>query len=127
MLGKREHRLVLGQIKVADKSNEITAIPALLELLDLAGCIITIDAMGTQTAIAAQILQAKADYVLALKANHPTLYAQVQAWFEQASAQGFAGVTHSYDQRFEKGHHAPRKTTSLVCASFPITSSASSS
>lgn len=97
-----EHRLVLGQIKVADKSNEITAIPALLELLDLAGCIITIDAMGTQTVIAAQILQAKADYVLALKANHPTLYAQVQAWFQQASAQGFAGVTHSYDERFFK-------------------------
>lgn len=69
-----EHRLVLGQVKVADKSNEITAIPALLKLLDLAGCIITIDAMGTQTAIANQIYQAKADYVLALKANHPTLY-----------------------------------------------------
>jgi len=50
-----EHRLALGQVKVADKSNEITAIPALLELLDLAGCIITIDAMGTQTAIATQI------------------------------------------------------------------------
>ena len=51
-----EHRLVLGQVKVADKSNEITAIPALLELLDLAGCIITIDAMGTQTAIAAHYI-----------------------------------------------------------------------
>ena len=50
-----QHRLVLGQVKVADKSNEITAIPALLELLDIAGCIITIDAMGTQTAIASQI------------------------------------------------------------------------
>jgi len=54
-----EHRLALGQVKVADKSNEITAIPALLELLDLAGCIITIDAMGTQTAIATQIYNAK--------------------------------------------------------------------
>jgi len=54
-------------MKVADKSNEI---PALLELLDLAGCIITIDAMGTQTAIATQIYNAKANYVLALKANH---------------------------------------------------------
>jgi len=56
-----QHRLVLGQVKVADKSNEITAIPALLELLDIAGCIITIDAMGTQTAIASQIFKAKAD------------------------------------------------------------------
>jgi Transposase DDE domain len=78
-----EHRLVLGQIKVADKSNEITAIPALLELLDIAGCIITIDAMGTQTAIASQIFNAKADYVLALKGNHPTLHGQVKVGSEQ--------------------------------------------
>jgi len=85
-----EHRLVLGQMKV-DKSNEITATPALLELLDLAGCIITIDAMGTQTAIATQIY-AKANYVLALKANHPTLYGQVKDWFEQAQAQKFEGI-----------------------------------
>jgi hypothetical protein len=61
-----EHRLVLGQVKVADKSNEITAIPALLKLLDISGSIITIDAMGTQTAIATQIYNAGADYVLAL-------------------------------------------------------------
>ena len=58
--------------------------PALLDLLDLCGCIITLDAMGTQTALAAQIYQAQADYVLALKANHPTLYGQVKTWFEQA-------------------------------------------
>ena len=77
-----QHRLVLGQVKVADKSNEITAIPALLELLDISGCIITIDAMGTQTAIgacadaeriASQIVNGKADYVLALKARVFTL------------------------------------------------------
>ena len=104
-----EHRLVLGQVKVSDKSNEITAIPALLELLDLAGCIITIDAMGTQTAIAAQIYKASADYVLALKANHPTLYGQVKAWFGQASAQKFEGITFSYDERLEKGHHRTEK------------------
>lgn len=60
-MGTSVHRLVLGQVKVADKSNEITAIPALLELLDIAGCIITIDAMGTQTALAQQIHNAKAD------------------------------------------------------------------
>jgi len=58
----------------------------------VAGCIITIDAMGTQTAIAAQIQQANADYILALKANHPTLYQQVKDWFEQAEAQDFAGM-----------------------------------
>ena len=78
-----EYRLVLRQVKVADKSNEITAIPALLELLDIAGCIVTIDAMGTQTAIASQIFNAKADYILALKGNHPTLHGQVKNWFEQ--------------------------------------------
>lgn len=104
-----EHRLVLGQVKIADKSNEITAIPALLELLNLAGCIITIDAMGTQTAIAATIYNAKADYVLALKANHPTLHGQVKAWFEQAQAQGMLGVNVSYDERVEKGHHRTEK------------------
>ncbi len=69
-----EHRLVLAQTKVQDKSNEITAIPALLELLDLKGCIVTIDAMGTQKNIAAQIQQAEADYILSLKANHPTKF-----------------------------------------------------
>jgi predicted transposase YbfD/YdcC len=94
-----EHRLVLGQVKVADKSNEITPIPALLELLDWPGCIITIDAMGNQTAIATQIYQAKADYVLSLKANHPTLYGQVKAWFETAQAQGFEGIEVSVDKR----------------------------
>lgn len=104
-----EYRLVLGQVKVADKSNEITAIPVLLELLDLAGCIITIDAMGTQQAIATQIYNAKADYVLALKANHPTLHGQVKTWFEQAIALDFEGITFSYDQRVEKGHHRTEK------------------
>jgi len=99
-----KYRLVLGQVKVANKSNEITAIPALLELLDIAGCIITIDAMGTQTAIASQIFNAKADYVLALKGNHPTLHAQVKGWFEQHLSQGFQGIIHSYDQHLEKGH-----------------------
>ncbi|MBV6622639.1 MAG: ISAs1 family transposase [Rivularia sp. (in: Bacteria)] len=104
-----KYRLVLGQVKVADKSNEITAIPALLELLDIAGCIITIDAMGTQTAIASQIFNQKADYVLALKGNHPTLHRQVKDWFEQQSLQGFKGVIHSYDRRIEKGHHRTEK------------------
>ena len=104
-----EYRLVLGQVKVADKSNEITAIPALLELLDITGCIITIDAMGTQTAIASQIFNAKADYILALKANHPTLHMQVKDWFEQRLIQGFEGITNSYDERIEKGHYRTEK------------------
>jgi predicted transposase YbfD/YdcC len=100
-----EQRLVLAQMKVEDKSNEITAIPALLELLDLTGSIVTIDAMGTQTEIAKKIIDKKADYVLALKANHPTLFSQIKEWFENAQAQNFQGIDVSYDQRIEKGHH----------------------
>ena len=100
-----EHRLMLAQVKVESKSNEINAIPALLKLLDLSGCIITIDAMGTQKEIAQQIIVAKADYVLTLKKNHPTLYEQVSSWFKAAQAQGFAGIEHSYDARVEAGHH----------------------
>ena len=75
----------------------------------MAGCIITIDAMGTETAIASQIFNAKADYVLALKGNHPTLYGQVKNWFEQQLSQGFKGIIHSYDKRVEKGHHRTEK------------------
>ena len=75
----------------------------------MAGCIITIDAMGTQTAIASQILNAKADYVLALKGNHPILYGQEKNCFEQQLSQGFKGIIHSYDKRVEKGHHRTEK------------------
>ncbi|NJK72427.1 MAG: ISAs1 family transposase [Synechococcaceae cyanobacterium SM2_3_60] len=100
-----EHRLLLGQVKVASKSNEITAIPALLNLLDISGCIITLDAMGTQKEIAREIIGHGADYVLCLKANHPTLWAEVTAWFERAEATDFAGLEHSYDTRVESGHH----------------------
>lgn len=67
------NRLVLGQVKVDEKSNEITAIPALLQLLDLAGCIVTIDAMGCQKDIAAQVIGQGGDYVFAVKDNHPQL------------------------------------------------------
>ncbi len=101
----KEHRLVLGQTKVSEKSNEITAIPALLEMLDLSGCIITIDAMGTQKSIAKKIIEADADYVLSLKDNHPTLHQQVKNWFETSLSLGFKGVDVNISQRVEKGHH----------------------
>jgi predicted transposase YbfD/YdcC len=78
------NRVVLGQLKTEEKSNEITAIPELLNVLDVSGCIVTIDAMGCQKAIAAQIVEQEADYVLALKANHETLYAAVVEQFEAA-------------------------------------------
>lgn len=104
-----EHRLLLGQVKVETKSNEMTAIPALLALLDSTGCIITIDARGTPTEIAQTIVAKKADYILSLKANHPTLYSQVKAWFETAQSNGFEGIAASYDQRVEAGHHRQEK------------------
>jgi predicted transposase YbfD/YdcC len=79
-----ENRLVLGQVAVDDKSNEITAIPQLLELLDLRGSTVTIDALGCQTAIAEQIVGQGGNYVLALKGNHPRLLADVAALFADA-------------------------------------------
>ncbi len=98
-----QHRLVLAQVKVQEKSNEITAIPALLELLDIAGCIVTLDAMGTQKTIAAQIHTARADYILSLKANHPTLFAQVQSEFQTARQKGT--LPPPVEHNSEAGHH----------------------
>ena len=109
-----ENRLMLGQVKVESKTNEIKAIPALLKLLDITGCIITLDAMGTQTEIARQIVDKKADYVLSLKANHPTLANQVRVWFEQAQQNNFEGIEHRYEGRVEAGHH--RRETRKVWA-----------
>lgn len=109
-----EHRILLGQVKVESKTNEIKAIPALLNLLEISGCVITIDAMGTQHEIAKQIVAKGADYVLCLKANHPTLWAEVKAWFETAEATAFAEIEHSTDQRVESGHH--RRETRRVWA-----------
>src|SRR5580658_388964 len=77
-----QNRLVLAQVKVEDKSNEITAIPALLSLLDICGCIVTIDAMGTQRAIASQIISKGGHYFLALKGNQGTIHKDVEMFFE---------------------------------------------
>lgn len=107
----KEHRLVLGQTKVSAKSNEITAIPSLLEMLDLSGCIITIDAMGTQKLIAEKIIKGDSDYILSLKDNHPTLHQQVKNWFETSLSIGFEGLNVSISKRIEKGHHRIEKRT----------------
>ena len=104
-----ENRLFPLQVKVEDKSNEITAIPALLELLNISGCIITIDAMGTQHEIAHRIQALGADYVLALKANHPTLHTQVKQWFENAQVNDFEDIKCSNESRVESGHHRREK------------------
>ena len=79
-----EAGLVLGQVKVKDKSNEITAVPELLDALHLKGCIVTLDAMGCQKDIAAHIIEKKADYVLALKGNHATVHEEVKEFFTDA-------------------------------------------
>lgn len=85
-------RLVLGQIKVGEKSNEITAVPELLKLLDLAGCIVTADAMSCQRAIARQIVEQEGDYLLALKGNQEHLEEDVAALFAFQEALGVDGV-----------------------------------
>lgn len=82
-----DNGLVLGQLKVADKSNEITALPELLRALELSGCIVTLDAMGTQKQIAKEIKEADADYVLALKGNHETVHQEVKSFLEAAVAE----------------------------------------
>lgn len=99
------HRLVLGQVAVKQKSNEITAIPLLLEQLDLKSGIITIDAMGTQTAIARQIQSAGADYILTLKANHPTLAQDAKNWFEKYQREEQRTLAHTTKCLYEAGHH----------------------
>lgn len=76
--------LVLGQLKVADKSNEITAVPELLRVLELSGCIVTMDAMGCQRKIAQEIIEADADYVLALKGNQETVHQEVKTFLDAA-------------------------------------------
>jgi predicted transposase YbfD/YdcC len=98
------NRLVLGQVAVDPGSNEIPAIPALLRQLALAGCIVTVDAMGCQTAIATQIATQQADYVLALKENQPTLWAAVDTAFREGQAGGFAPGTAQYRRTVEKNH-----------------------
>lgn len=82
-----ENGLVLGQLKVEDKSNEITAVPELLRVLELSGCIVTLDAMGCQKKIAREIKEADADYVLALKGNHETIHQEVQEFLDATLAE----------------------------------------
>jgi predicted transposase YbfD/YdcC len=97
-------RLSLGQVAVDTKSNEITAIPVLLELLAIAGALVTIDAMGCQKAIAQQIVDQKADYLLTVKENQEHLLADIQASLEQAFDTDFAGLEHDSYETWDDGH-----------------------
>jgi predicted transposase YbfD/YdcC len=108
-------RLVLGQVKVAEKSNEIVAIPKLLDMLAIDGAIVTIDAMGCQRAIARKILDKKADYVLALKDNQTTLREDVEVFVAEQKANGFQDATISRDQTVDGDHgRIETRTTTVV-------------
>ena len=96
--------MVLGQLKVPEGTNEISAIPNLLRLLDLNDCIVTIDAIGCQTEIAQQIVDQGADYLLAVKANQGNLYEDINLFFHLAAENDFAKVDHSYARTVNKGH-----------------------
>ena len=109
------NQISLGQVVVDAKSNEITAIPKLLEILEISGCIVTIDAMGCQTAIAEAIVAKKADYVLAVKENQPTLSAGIEAHFLDHLDDDFARVKVSRHETNERGHGRDEHRTYDVC------------
>jgi predicted transposase YbfD/YdcC len=109
------NHISLGQVVVDQKSNEITAIPKLLELLDVSGCLVTIDAMGCQTEIAAKIIEGKADYVLAVKANQPTLHEGIVEFFLDHMEDDFARVKVSRHETKEHGHGRDEHRTYCVC------------
>jgi predicted transposase YbfD/YdcC len=105
----------LGQVAVDAKSNEITAIPKLLEILEISGCLVTIDAMGCQVEIAAKVVEGKADYVLAVKGNQPTLRAGIEAFFLDHLEDDFARVSVSRHEEKEKGHGRIEERSCLIC------------
>jgi predicted transposase YbfD/YdcC len=94
----------LAQKKVDEKSNEITAIPELLRLLDISGCIVTIDAIGTQKTIAQSIRDEKADYLLSVKGNQSNLQQDLVDWFAYGDKVGFSKLKHSYHETVNKDH-----------------------
>ncbi len=96
--------VALGQTKVDGRSNEITAIPRLLEMLQVEGCIVTIDAMGCQKEVASKILEERADYVLAVKKNQGRLHEDVHDTFDLARKSGFDSLDHDYHETINAGH-----------------------
>lgn len=99
-----ENRLILGQVKTDENSNEIRAIPELLNVLEINGAVITIDAMGTQKEIVSQIKEKGGDYVLALKGNQGNLYGDVRLFFEDAMENGFGESGYDSSRTVEKDH-----------------------
>jgi len=99
-----KNRTVLGQVKTEEKSNEITAIPELLEVLDISGCIVTIDAMGCQKKIAGKIIEKDADYILALKGNQGNLAKEVEAFFTEADKNSYNGMSVDFYETKDVNH-----------------------
>lgn len=99
-----QHQLVLGQVAVGNKTNEITAIPELLTMLDIENSIITLDAMGCQREIAQQIIKQKADYILALKGNHSGMQAELEAWWHKMEREGLSDAIFSQHSAVSSGH-----------------------
>jgi len=100
-----ENRLTLGQVVTEEKSNEITAIPKLLELLDIRGATITVDAMGCQRAIAEKVIEQGADYIMGLKGNQESAHEEVEAYFTDASAKNFKDVPHTFHETVDGSEH----------------------
>jgi predicted transposase YbfD/YdcC len=109
------NHISLGQVVVDAKSNEITAIPKLLEMLELSGAMVTIDAMGCQTEIARRIVGAGADYCLAVKDNQPTLHQGIIDYFESHAEDDFEGVRMRYHTTDEKGHGREEARHYMIC------------
>jgi predicted transposase YbfD/YdcC len=94
-----ENRLVLGQVAVEEKSNEVTAMPKLMDMLDLKGCVVTTDALNCQKTVAQKAIEKKADYVLAVKGNHPVMHDEIQRYMDALAADSPAGF-----ESIEKDH-----------------------
>ncbi len=114
------NHISLGQVVVDEKSNEITAIPKLLQILEISGCLVTIDAMGCQIEIAQEIVDANADYVLAVKGNQPPLHEGIAEFFLKHLENDFAGVKVSRYEKCERGH-GREEHRSYYVAGFPRT------
>lgn len=111
-----DNDLVFGQLATAEKSSEHTAIPELIDLLELRGATVSIDAAGCHVAVAQKIIDKKADYLLALKGNQKTLHGEVLGYFDGALANGFGKARHSFDETNDKGHGRIETRRTWVCS-----------
>lgn len=112
-----DYGLTLAQLKTDNKSNEITAIPEMLNMLDIKEAVVSMDAMGTQKSIAKQILDKKGDYMLALKSNHPTFYDEVEDFFTQSLKAEFKNTESVQRTTIDKGHGRIEERKYYICSS----------